>query len=283
MIASRKSRRLLDLDPKSNDEIPAATTKELKNLLNKGGRKGLIDPRHDDWSYFPQRNKRTTSMISISDLQQDIKSIKEFHEKQEEEHCSDTSHLLVHVNQIKSIANDKCKDCYKKGKNIISDKKVSFDTYGLSSAVHLTCLECGEESTAAPKLSSFAGKDYTGQPSQRRNNSWYESNLRFVIATLAIGNGGSDLCDFLAFADLPQATSFGSRSFNRIECLVGETIRAVAEQSMIEAWEEETRRTLEAQGKCFQKWKKTIHYRRMIVKLTVSFDMGWQKRSSGNK
>ena len=154
MIAGRKSRRLLDLDPKSNDEIPAATTKELKNLLNKGGRRGLIDPMHDDWSYFPKRNKRTTSMISVSELQQDIDAIKEFHEKQEEDKCSDTSHLIVHVNQIKCIANDKCKDCYKKRNKVISEKKVSIDTYGLSSSVTHTCQECGEDSLAAPKLLS---------------------------------------------------------------------------------------------------------------------------------
>ena len=131
--------------------------------------------------------------------------------------------------------------------------------------------------------SCLSGKSYAGLPSQRKNNSWFETNLRLVLATLAVGNGGSDLSDFAAFLDLPQASSFGNRPFNRIEAIVGEHLRAVSDEAMKEAWEEETRLTLEAMGESYFLWKNKRKKDRKNVKLTVSFDMGWQKRSSGNR
>ena len=126
----------------------------------------------------------------------------------------------------------------------------------MSSAINLICKECEDVKTIPPKPSAFAGKGYNGEPSGRQNNSWFEANLRFVLAALAVGNGGSDLSDFAAFLDLPQASSFGTRAFNRIECLVGERLRRVAEESMKEAREEETERTLEDEGASYELWKK---------------------------
>ena len=124
----------------------------------------------------------------------------------------------------------------------------------MSSAINLTCMECQEDSKVPPKPSTFRGKNYSGEITARSNNSWYEANLRLVIASLAIGNGGSDLADFGAFLDLPQAAPFATRPFNLIEGIVGEHLRKVAEESMYEALEEETKATLESEGKDYKQW-----------------------------
>ena len=283
MSVNRKSRRLLDLEPKSDDEVPPTKTRELKSLLAKGGRRGAYDPAHDDWNYFPEA-KRVKSMIDISALEKEIEQIKKFAETQDEEMPYDSTYRLLHVNQISQAVSHRCKTCDEdnQGKRV-SDKKVNFKTYGMASSINLTCMECQEDCEVPPNPSTFAGTGYDGEPSARKNNSWFEANLRFVLATLAVGNGGQDLGDFAAFLDLPQASSFATRPFNKIESIVGEHLRRVAEESMIEAWEQETEATLVSEGKDYKTWQDNQPSEREKVKLTVSFDMGWQKRSSGNR
>ena len=113
MSTYRKSRRLLDLDPKSNDDVPNASSKELKNLLTKGGTGGQAHKAHEDWNYFPKRAKRTESMISVSELERDIKEMTRLTEEQEKNDSFNSTYLLLHVNQIEDIANHNCNACKK--------------------------------------------------------------------------------------------------------------------------------------------------------------------------
>ena len=109
-------------------------------------------------------------------------------------------------------------------------------------------------------------------------------NVRLVLGTLAIGSGGTDLADFLAFAGLPNFISFCSGSFHRIETLINPYLLQVAEQSMERAREEEVKMTLLEKGICYDKeWKQKNEMDRKQVALTTSFDMGWNKRSSGRR
>ena len=279
--ASRRSRRISDLEPKVCDDIPSAPTRELKNLLAKGGLKGRINSKNSDWNFHPTRIKRTTSMISVSELKNDISKIQEYNKKEEDKESFPSNYLLLHVNQMKSGTNFNCNTCKRKEKSV--SNKINISTYGMASAINLTCSECKATTEFPPEKSSFAGKGYDGLPSNRQNNLWYEANLRLVLGTLAIGNGGSDLSDFSAILDLPQASSFGYRPFNRIESNIGENLREIAEQAMKEALDEEIKLTLEEQGIDFKQWQeKTIQEKEQVL-LTVSFDTGWQKRLSGNK
>ena len=271
--ANRKSRRLLDLDPKSCDEVLSAKKRELKSLLSKGGRQGKQNPEHDDWNFFPAK-KKTKSMINLTTLGQEIEDMRKLTETQDEGDSFDSTYLLLHVNQIKGAIAHKCTTCEKDKNTIVRTKKLKFKIYGMSSAINLTCTQCDNEKEIPPNPSSFAGKGFSGEPSLRKNNSWYEANLRLVLATLAVGNGASDLSDFSAFLDLPQASSFSTKPFNRIESIVGEHLRHIAEESMHEAWMEETKVTLESENKFFYEWLSKHPSLREIVKLTVSFDMG---------
>ena len=114
----------MDLDPNSHDEFPVAPGGELKKLLCKGGRRGRMDYTHSDWNYFPSRKKRTNSMISMSELKNDIEQIKEFQTKLDDTESFDSSHLLLHVNQVKAVMNYNCKTCKKrKETSSVSEKK----------------------------------------------------------------------------------------------------------------------------------------------------------------
>ena len=270
MSSRRKSRRLLDLEPKSYDDLPPVQCKELNNLLSKGGIGGKSNSKHSDWNYFPNQSKRTPSIISVSDLRTDIAQIKRYTEHQDEEESFDSTYLLLHVNQIKQLANYNCETCKGQCEKSVSNINFKHSTHGMASSINLTCCQCHQETTIPPRLSRFAGTRYDGQPSARPNNSWYEPNIRLVLATLAIGNGASDLSDFSAFLDLPQASSFATRPFNKIECMIGEDLRCVSEDSMIEALNREIKLTLEAAGKNYNEWKES----KQAIKLTVSFDMG---------
>ena len=127
----------------------------------------------------------------------------------------------------------------------------------MASAINLTCNACQDETEIAPRPSSFAGLGLSGEPSGRWNNTWYETNIRLVLGTLAVGNGGMDLGDFAAIVDLPQAATFSKKPFNLIESIVGENLREIAADSMAKAMEEEIRITLEDQGLNYKRWKKT--------------------------
>ena len=122
MSVNRKSRRLLDLDPKSDNEVPPTKTRELKILLAKGGRRGAYDPAHDGWNYFPQA-KRVKSMITVSALEQKVEEIRQFAETQDEEMPYDSSYLLLHINQISQAVSHRCKTCDKdKNRKRVSEK-----------------------------------------------------------------------------------------------------------------------------------------------------------------
>ena len=255
MSARRQSRRILGEDPKVAATALGPVNKEMKNLLSKGGVNGKIDIPNSDWDYFPmpKRRKITASMMSVDELKNDIEEMKNYEERQENNEQSGSTYLLLHVDQVNSLNNFKCETC--KDKKQCVSEEMKFKTYGMATAINLQCYGCNEEREVPPKLSNFAGKDKNGNPSRKKNNTWYETNLRLVLGSLAVGNGSSDLSDFAAFMGLPQASSFGKRPFNKIECIIGESIRQVAQDSMHKALEEEIRRTLEDLGVSYQDWK----------------------------
>ena len=63
------------------------------------------------------------------------------------------------------------------------------------------CQEFSAKHSFEPKKSVLSGCDWNQQPNGRWNNSWYDLNVRDVLATLAIGGGGGiDLLDFLSLS-----------------------------------------------------------------------------------
>ena len=280
MIGLRQSRRIMGEDPMAVAVAEGSfpMNKETRRLLMKGGRNGKMDPKNQDWDYFPDNKpeKRTSCMISMQELKNDIKMMTELAQSEEENENQASTHCLLHTDQLKALANFKCHTCEKKKEDVRQELKLK--TFGMATAIHLVCSGCHEERVLPPRSSSFAGRGLDGEPSARSNNAWYETNLRLVLASLAVDNGGTDLSDIAAFIGLPQATSFGKRPFNRIECLVGETIRQVADDSMKEALDEEIENTLRDEGKNYEEWKQQDAANKKEVALTTSFDMGWGRR-----
>ena len=154
---------------------------------------------------------------------------------------------------------------------------------GLATELIVQCCHCTNKHHIAPKLSRYANLDWSQQPTRRWNNAWYDINVRAVLATLAIGGGGSDISDLLSFIDVPNCASFGTNAFNKIEALIGKELRSCGMQAMDGALEEEVRLTNEEKGIDHEEWSNMAISQRPQTKLTVTYDMGWQKRSSGNR
>ena len=115
---------------------------------------------------------------------------------------------------------------------------------------------------------------------KERNASMHTVNIRMVMATLASGMGPANLSDFMAFLNLPHCKSFSGQVFKNIENKLGEHIINVAEKPMENGKQLEAKMKLKEINESYDEWQKDTTSK---LGLTVSYDMGWSKRSSGNR
>ena len=111
----------------------------------------------------------------------------------------------------------------------------------------------------------------------RRSNS-YSLNLKLVLGTMASGIGPSNMSQLLLFLNIPSCKSLHGRLFRNIELTVESSLRKIATESMRDAIDEEIRIKLNDDAKNKQYLKGNLQ-----VGITVSFDIGWNKRCSGNR
>ena len=108
----------------------------------------------------------------------------------------------------------------------------------------------------------------------------YALNCQFVLGLIQTGCGAQEAAINLTFLDLPHASSFQKTSFPRIQSAIRPAIKEVTGKCMMEAREKEVSATI-GENK-MEDWRnKKIDPK--DVKLTISYDMGWNKRSSGHK
>jgi len=105
----------------------------------------------------------------------------------------------------------------------------------------------------------------------------------FVLALQLLGGGGIDAEILFGFLNIPNAPSMRSKRFHRIEQKLSPIICSIAEDEINSALDEEVYLQLKSEGResDFVRWKENdLDYK---PELTVSYDMGWQQRSSGRK
>ena len=92
--------------------------------------------------------------------------------------------------------NEKLKQDEKTG-----NKEVNLTTAnrGLATELIVQYCHCHNNHHISPKLSKYANLDWSQQPTCRWNNSWYDINVRAVLATLAIGGGRIRLIRSIVF------------------------------------------------------------------------------------
>ena len=130
------------------------------------------------------------------------------------------------------------------------------------------------------ETSKFANCNMQGKNNQRKNSSWYDLNLKLCLGTLASGLGSSNMSELFSFLGLPKAKTFHKRLFPICEFRIGASLRKIACEAMKEGRTLEVKEQLKVDGREYNDW---LNNEKEQVKLTVSFDMGWNKRSSGNR
>ena len=95
---------------------------------------------------------------------------------------------------------------------------------------------------------------------------------------MASGIGRSNMEQLLSFLDITNYKLLNGRFFRKIELSIGPTLRNITKDSMEEAIEDEVRLTLNNDNEYITYKKDNLHFG-----IIFSFDMGWDKRCSGNR
>ena len=317
----RSSRRVRGEEPPTILEDPhdnPTYTRELSMLKKKGGVGGKFNVSACKWDYFPKKMNRYMSRgvrdkhnESVFNGINDLYDNKHDFENDTRQNNS-AAYQLLNLHSLERLMEDKmmCRcavdteidsfisfcsqrrdteltcDVLKELKNKwkVSHKrsnkiKINVEHIGIEPIMSIECPMCNKKQCIDNQMTRFHGENYDGKASKHENCSWYASNVKLVLGTLASGMGASDMSSFVSFLGLPNVQSFSRTQFHRIELRIGKFLREVAETSMQAALEIEVQNTLKNIGIKIEDWKKYVH----SIGLTTSYDMGWNKRSSGNR
>jgi hypothetical protein len=162
--------------------------------------------------------------------------------------------------------------------------EVTFESKCLATTIHTRCMKCRAHSASTTA--------HTGIPqdSQDRNTN-YAANVLFVLAQLLSGNGGTETSRIIGMLDLPNP-SIRTNAFPSIEYELSKYIIPYTKELMqanlvreVEMYSSECNNT----NFDLDSWKRSYQNKPDIVDvaelplLTVGYDMGWQKRSSGHR
>jgi hypothetical protein len=163
-------------------------------------------------------------------------------------------------------------------------------TLCLASRISITCKdpECAfVYNSAAPAAAILDEKD-----DDRERTTDYAVNIAYVLGFVASGDGGAEAGRVLGLLGLPNDTTMESRSFPTIEERINPKLEKLANEILVENLVEEVRLTFLAANindSDFELWKSALTNpevqldRSKYPLIDVSFDMGWQQRSSGRK
>jgi hypothetical protein len=162
---------------------------------------------------------------------------------------------------------------------------VTFITKCVATFIHTRCRNCQAHSASCASTTTIP---QSNQPNQDRNTN-YASNVLFVLAQLLSGNGGTESSRIVGMLDLPNP-SIGKTAFPSIEYEIGKFIIPLAKEIIRGNLVREV--GLYAVGNAsfdFSSWISNHGSKPFLVdieqlpKLTIGYDMGWQKRSSGHR
>ena len=113
---------------------------------------------------------------------------------------------------------------------------------------------------------------------------WYSIKFQWVSGIQLIGGGGIESTKLLGMLNLPWK-GFEKKTFTKIEAHTGMAKRMVRDLAIEEALQEEINHTLEQNNQSYCYWcaLSDKDKNNNKVKLTVTCDVGWQKRSSGRR
>ena len=182
----------------------------------------------------------------------------------------DSGNRLVHWDSTKQLITENCA-CKICGGNL----RLSEQTVGVATEVILRCIDCRNK-----KSNLVRRTDYKNLKFRPNSTESYSLNCQFILALMQIGCGNAESETLLNFLELPHGSTFKRSSFSRVQSAIRPLIKAISDDSMLLAREEEIKAT-HGENKLVEYLEKKT--KPEDVPLTVSYDMGWNKRSSGHK
>ena len=312
--ACRKSRRGQDVSPTAVPTNLPFAVRDLHNpyWVNRSLVKTVTDRPRQKPGKKPNLKNPAPQVLPVGEKVEERKG-SEYDEKFEEENVltSQYTHLIVPEPQLRqAVGALACKACSQNEKVGNGELSLEIEHVGLASKIKFFCKECETyQSQVLPLESVFHGKKREKSGQRRENSAWYQVNIAAFLGSLSVGLGHSDMQKFLCIMDLPGGHS-QFKGWWIVEEDVGPVIRGLLDDVLQDNLDAEIEATLEygrqtwqslsqkgkkgrkwvraAGKKCgiplsFDQWKALPDNKRPKVPLTVSFDMGWQKRSNGNR
>jgi hypothetical protein len=195
------------------------------------------------------------------------------------------SRVILEVSSITETltANCHCALCH-------GPVEVTIKTLCLASRIILSCKnpECSFVYNSPSPATSAVNED----DDARERSSDYAVNISYVLGFVGNGDGGTEAARVLGLLGLPNDTTMETRTFPMMEERINPKLEKLASDIVLENLTEEVRLTMAAAGQDisdFQVWKSALDdpevelSQSKFAKVDVSFDMGWQQRSSGKK
>ena len=104
------------------------------------------------------------------------------------------------------------------------------------------------------------------------------------MGTIASGIGSTNMSQLLSFLDIRNTKSLSLIFMRNMDKSIGNDLRKVATDSMLQGIEDEVRLTLNNEND-FNTYKQNVTNKTQgsPVAITISFDMGWSKCATGNR
>jgi hypothetical protein len=256
------------IKPATNLSLPGSKVPAAIKKLQSG----------EDWN-FKASGCRLPS-ISWNDSAQAVvaPAVNTNEESESEDEIESYSRFIGETVAIRNLFQESsvCASC-KRGKLL-----VSYETKCLATTVHTRCEKCLAHCASTTTSTSIP------QASQDRNTN-YASNVLFVLAQILLGNGGTETSRILSMLDLPNSVSIADTAFPSIEYDLGQFIIPYAKEVIRNNLIREVEMYAQSHPDFdLDLWKRDHSIKPELVAiknlplLTVGYDMGWQKRSSGH-
>ena len=150
-------------------------------------------------------------------------------------------------------------------------------------------LICSTEDCTSAEGSSLPGTNF--KPGQGKNKRvvQFAINLQFVLSFLASGDGGTEAAKLLGFLNLPNSTTMGGNTFNKVEKEMDQRIIDVANNLLDRQVYREVQETTAGTDFDFDEWKSAVQDQTKpydlakYPELSVTMDGAWNQRSSGKQ
>ena len=251
---TRRSNRIKGQEPNA-DHITSSpnTIRELKSLQCSGGSGGRMTLSDNNWS-FDSKHDRTISPAehhnnhdnSLIPMDMDCEQTP-ITEESTNNNKYDNTYQMINVPRLEDWVNNNCvcrcqlrheirrftRHCATFDNQITSDEldeiatnwqanvkpkrtlSVNVHNMGIEPNITMHCSYCNKEQQLPNDTTKFCRYNYNGELTAKTNCSWFSSNLRLVMGTLASDMGGTEIAKLCSFIGLASLHSFSSKAYKK--------------------------------------------------------------------